>query len=165
MSTLYDLTVERIALKNKLETLDLDQVTIEDTLEGESTEIQSKIENYGFIIREMESFADAIKAEEDRLSKRRKIAENRVEQIKQWLKSNMEACGIHKIEYPAFTIAVQNNPASVVVDMESAIPEGYMRIPEPPPMMPNKKLIAEALKAGLDVPGCHLSQSTRLVIK
>ncbi len=165
MATLYELTGERLALQNTLQSLDLDTQTINDTLEGDSTALQTKIENYGFVITEMESFTAAIKAEEERLSKRRKIHENRVEQIKNWLKMNMEACGITKIECPVFTIAVQNNPSSVVIDMESAIPECYMRLPEPPPMVPNKKLIAEAIKAGLDVPGCHLSRSTRLVIK
>ncbi len=165
MSSLYELTSERLALQNTLQSLDFDQETINDTLEGESTALQEKIENYGFVIRNMESFTDAIKAEEDRLAKRRRIAENRVEQIKNWLKINMEACGIKKIECPAFTISIQNNPASVQIDAELQIPEGYMRLPEPPPMVPNKKLIGEALKAGIDVPGCHLNQSTRLVIK
>ncbi len=165
MPSLYELTSERLALQNTLQSLDLDAQTIEDTLEGDSHALQIKIENYAFVIRNMESFTEAIKAEEERLAKRRRINENRVEQIKSWLKINMEACGIKKIECPAFTIAIQNNLASVVIDVESLVPEGYMRLPEPPPMVPNKKLIAEAIKAGMEVPGCHLSQSTRLSIK
>lgn len=165
MSGLYELVGERLALQNTLQAMDFDQETITDTLEGESTALQVKIEDYGYVIRNMESFTDAIKAEEERLSKRRRIHENRVEQIKNWLKSNMEACGIQKIECPAFTIAIQKNPASVVVDAESQIPEAYWRLPEPPPMVLNKKLIGEAIKAGIEVPGCHLAQSTRLAIK
>lgn len=165
MSSLYELVGERLALQNTLQSLDMDTQTIEDTLEGDSTALQAKIENYGWVIREMESFTDAIKAEEDRLSKRRRIHEHRVEQIKNWLKINMEACGIQKIECPAFTIAIQKNPASVVIDAESQIPEGYWRLPDPPPMVVNKKLIAEAIKAGMEVPGAHLGQSTRIVIK
>lgn len=165
MSSLYELTSERLALQNTLQSLDMDAQTIEDTLEGDSQALQVKIENYGYVIRNMESFAEAIKAEEDRLSKRRRIQENRVEQIKNWLKLNMEACGIQKIECPAFTIAVQNNPASVVIDTEYLIPAEYMCQPEPPPPAPNKAAIKDAIKSGIEVPGAHLSQSTRIVIK
>lgn len=167
MSTLYDLTAECLALKNQLEVLDMDAQTIEDTLEGNSTELEAKIENYGFVIREMDSFADAIKAERDRLDKRLKVHESRVGHIKEWLKTNMERCGITRIECPAFAIALQNNPQSVVVDSLSSIPMAYMRV-QPiviPESVPDKKLIAEAIKAGLEVPGAHLAQSTRLLIK
>lgn len=41
----------------------------------------------------------------------------------------------------------------------------YMRLPEPPPTIPNKAMIATAIKSGIEVPGAHLAQSTRLVIK
>lgn len=165
MATLFELTSERLALKNELEVLNLDEQTILDTLEGSSTELQAKIENYGFVIKEMESFADAIKAERDRMDKRLKVQESRIGHIKEWLKTNMIACEIKKVECPAFTIALQNNPGAVVIDAENLIPEGYMKLPEPPPMIPNKKLIGEAIKAGMDVPGCHLEKSQRLVIK
>ena len=162
---LYELVAERLALQNKLESLNFDIETIEDTLEGESTALQAKIENYGFVIRNMESFSDVMKAEEKRMSERRKAHETKVTRIKDWLKENMESCGISKIDCPAFTIALQKNPPSVVIDDESLIPEGYKRIPEPPPLTPNKIMIATAIKAGLEVAGCHLAQSTRLVIK
>ena len=165
MPTLHDLTSERLALQRKLEELDFDQQTITDTLEGESTALQEKVESYGYVIKNMESFVESIKAEEDRIAKRRKIYESRVGHIKEWLKTNMIACGITKIECPAFTIAVKQNPPSVVIDMESQIPEGYMRLPEPLPWVANKKLIAEAIKAGMDVPGCRLVQTQRVEIK
>lgn len=165
MSTLRELTGERLALQDKLEALDLDEQTILDTLEGAETEIALKIENYGYVIRNMESFVEAVKAEEERMTKRRRIAESRVGYIKEWLFKNMVACDIKKIECPAFTIAIQNNPAAVVIDSESLIPSEFMRQPEPPPPSPDKKAIAAAIKDGLKVAGAHLAQSQRLVIK
>lgn len=165
MATLRELTTERLALKNKLEVLDFDQETILDTLEAGSAELEAKIQDYGFVILEMDSFADAIKAERDRLDKRLKIAESRVGHIKEWLKTNMTACGITKIECPVFTVALQNNPPSVVIDAESQIPADYMRQPEPPPAVPDKTLIKKAISDGYDVPGAHLIQTQRLVIK
>lgn|SRR5512139_277914 len=162
---LYELTSERLALQAKLQELNLDEQTIEDTLEGDSTELQAKIEDYGFVIRNMEAFSDAIKAEEKRLSDRRKVQENKIERIKAWLLNNMQACEIQKIECPAFTIAVRTNPPKVVIDHEGDIPEQFMVTPEPPPAAPDKKLIATAIKSGQNVAGCHLEQSQRIEIK
>lgn len=165
MSNLYELVGERLTLQRRLESMELDEVTIADTLEGNSVELESKITDYGYVIRNMESFTEAIKAEETRMAERRKAHEKRVANIKFWLLQNMQVCGIQKIECPAFTISLKNNPASVVIDDESLIPEGFKNLPEPPPLTPNKTMIAKAIKAGEHVPGCHLEQKQRIEIK
>lgn len=162
---LFELTQERLALQNKLLELNLDEQTIQDTLEGESTELEAKIEDYGFVIRNMESFAEAMKAEESRMADRRKAQEKKVAQIKEWLLTNMQACGITKIECPAFTIAVRQNPAKVIVDNEASIPAEFMVTPPAPPPAPDKKAIAIAIKAGNEVPGCHTEHGFRIEIK
>lgn len=160
---LFELTTERLALQTKLQELNFDEQTILDTLEGESTELQAKIEDYGFVIRNMEAFTEAMKLEEARMAARRKAHENRVERIKEWLLTNMQACQISKIECPAFTIAVRTNPTKVIVDDEKALPSGYFHIPDPIPQL-DKKALAAALKAG-EVVGAHLEQGVRLEIK
>lgn len=162
---LFELTSERLALQNKLQAMDFDEQTIQDTLEGESTELQAKIEDYGFVIRNMEAFADAMKVEEKRMADRRKAHENKVERIKEWLLTNMQACQITKIECPAFTIALRNNPPKVVIDNEGSIPCELFTYPEAPPPSPNKKAIADALKSGQEVAGAHLEQGVRIEIK
>lgn len=162
---LFELTKERLELQSKLQALNLDEQTIQDTLEGESTEIQLKIESYGFVIKEMESFAEAMKAEETRMTDRRKAQEKKVEKIKEWLLINMQACGINKIECPAFTIAVRQNPAKIVIDNENQIPDEFMFTPLPSPPEPAKKAIAEAIKAGKEVPGCHIEHGYMVEIK
>jgi hypothetical protein len=161
---LFELTAERLALQNKLLELNFDEQTILDTLEGESTELQAKIENYGFVISNMESFGDAMKAEETRMADRRKAHETKVSRIKAWLLENMQACQISKIECTAFTIAVRTNPPKVVIDHEGSLPcELFVYHPAPEPT-PDKKAIAAALK-DVDVPGAHLEQGVRLEIK
>lgn len=162
---LYELSGERLALQNKLESMDLDIETITDTLEANSMEIEAKIADYGYVIRNMDSFTDAMKAEENRMFERRKAHEKRVSKIKAWLLQNMQLCGITKIECPAFTVSLKNNPASVIIDDEELIPDGYKKLPEPPPLTPNKTMISTALKSGIAVPGCHLEQKQRIDIK
>lgn len=167
MSHLYELAGKRLELQHKLEAMNFDEETIADTLEGESTELQAKIENYGFVIRNRYSFADAIKAEIDRLQARYDAEQKRIANIENWLLINMQGCGINKIECPAFTISVQANPVSVNVLDEAAIPKELMRTPElkPPVPAPDKRRILEVLKHGDVVPGCALKQSMKLVIK
>ena len=162
--SLYQLTGEHLALQSKLEAMDFDSETIVDTLESESTALEAKIQSYGFIIRNMDAFGDAIKAEETRLSERRKAHEKKVAHIKAWLLSNMEACGIKKIECPAFTISVKTNPPKVIVDDEKSIPACFMVVPAMPPPSPDKKAIAAAIKGGQLVNGCHLEQGHSLAI-
>lgn len=165
MSSLYELVGKRLELQKKLESLNFDEETIIDTLEGDSTELQAKIEDYGFVIRNLEAFGDAIKAEETRLAERRKAHEKRVANIKAWLLENMQACGITKIECPVFSISVKTNPPKVVVDDEKAIPDRFLVVPDLPPPSPDKKAIAAAIKAGEVVNGCHIEQSSRIEIK
>jgi Siphovirus Gp157 len=165
MSSLYELVGDRLALQNKLEELDFDAETIADTLEGDSLAIQAKIESYAFVIRNMEALPDVIKAEEKRLAERRKAIEKRVESIKDWLFVNMQTAGISKIESPVFTISLQNNPASVVIDDESLIPADYFVQPDPPAPSLSKALIKQAIADGYTVAGAHVEQKQRLVIK
>lgn len=165
---LFELTKQQLELKVKLVAMNFDEETINDTLEGESGEIQSKIESYGFVIRDRTSFADAMTAEIERMTARRDAEVKRIEKTKEWLLSSMVALGIKNIECPAFTISVQNNPPSVEIYNDKLIPEEYMKTPEPPPppeAKPDKKAILAKLKAGEEVDGCNMVQKQRLVIK
>lgn len=163
---LYELTGARLELQHKLEVLNLDEETIADTLEAEITDLEAKIADYGFVIKNLEAFGEAIKAEEVRLQARRKAQEAKVEHIKQWLLTNMQACGISKIEHPAFTISVKANPAKVVVDNEGQIPMEYFKeVIVAPVWQLEKKVVADAIKAGKEVAGAHLEAGFRIEIK
>lgn len=166
MSSLYELTGQRLALQSKLSELNLDTDTINDTLEGESAELEEKISDYGFVIKNLEAFGEAIKAEEVRLQERRKAQEAKIAHIKHWLLTNMQACGISKIEHPAFTISVKANPAKVVVDNEGQIPlEYFKQVIVEPVWQLEKKVVADAIKAGKEIAGAHLETGFRIEIK
>lgn len=167
MPSLYELSGQRLQLQQKLDVLNLDEETINDTLEGESTELEKKIQDYGFVILNRHSFANAIQTEIDRLQMRLNAEKKRIEHIESWVLKNMQGCGITKIECPSFSVAVQPNPPSVEVVKEGDIPPEYMRTPEPKPPVPapDKRKILDALKSGKDVPGCKIKQASRLVIK
>lgn len=165
MTTLYELTGKRLELQREFTELDFDTQTIKDTLEGESKELEEKIESYGFVIRNMDSFIESMKAEENKIADRRKAHEKKVERIKQWLFDNMLACNISKIEYPAFQISIQKNPPKVLIDDETLIPKEFMVSHPAPSPTPDKKAILAKLKAEESVPGCRIESDKRLVIK
>ena len=164
---IIELTGARLELKHKLELLNLDEQTIADTLEGDAAELEAKITDYGFVIRNRESFVNAIKVEIERLQSRLKAEETRIQKIEEWLLYNMQQCGISIVESPSFTIKLKVNVQSVDVLDERQIPAAYMRtpavkIPEP---APDKKLILDALKSGLNVAGCAIKRTVKLEIK
>lgn len=165
MTSLYVLTGDYLALANKLSESDLDEQTIHDTLEGASGELEEKATNVACFIQNLEAGAQAIKEAEKRMADRRKAIENKADQIRRYLFDNMKRSGISKIESPYFALTIKKNPPSVVIDDPKAIPDDYMAIPTPPPPAPDKKLIAQAIKDGFEVPGAHLEQGERLEIK
>ena len=162
--TLFQIAQEHRALADQLQDMDLPEEVIADTLSAESSLVE-KSQAVAFVVRNLESVADAIDAEAKRMADRAKAARNRAEAVKRYLREGMQMAGVTKIEHPQFTLAIRKNPASVQIDGADLIPEQYMRQPEPPPPAPDKKAIAVALKAGVAVPGASLTQSERLEIR
>lgn len=163
MTALYVIANEYREAAMALADLDLDAQTVADTLEGLSGELEVKAQNVAFFVRNLEVTAAAIKQHETEQAARRKAIENRAESLRAYLFRCMEATGIEKIETPAIKLSFRKSSA-VAIDGVDLIPAEYMRVPEPPPPAPDKKAIADALKAGVDVPGAHLEHRRSLVI-
>jgi hypothetical protein len=164
-TSLYVLTGEYLAVANKLSDADIPPEVIADTLEGIAAPLEEKATNVGCFIRNLEASAESIKLAEKQMAERRKAIEAKAEQVRRYLFENMKRSGISKIESPYFSLTIKKNPPSVVIDDENAIPADYKVTPPPPPTAPDKKLIAQAIKDGYEVPGAHLEQGERLEIK
>lgn len=165
MTALYDIAREYREAADKLADLDLPPEAIEDTLESLSGDLEVKATNTAFVIRNLEASAAAIKEAEAQMAARRKAIENRAARVRDYLLANMMVAGIQKIECPFFKLSVRDNPPAVEVYEPGLVPGEYMRQPEPPPPSPDKTAIKEALRAGVDVPGCKLTIGKRLEIK
>lgn len=165
MTALFDIAREYREAADKLADLDLPPEAIEDTLESLSGDLEAKAQNTAFVIRNLEASAAAIKEAEAQMAARRKAIENRAARVRDYLLANMMVAGIQKIECPYFRMSVRDNPPAVEIYEPGLIPAEYMRQPEPPPATPDKTAIKEAMKAGVDVPGCKLTVGKRLEIK
>jgi len=163
--TLYQLAAEHRDSLEKLADLDLPPEVVADTLESLGGELQVKAQNVVAFMRNLESTASAIKEAEGQMAARRKAIENRVGRLKQYVLDAMQQNGIQRIDCSLFAISIAKNPPSVDVYDERQIPTHYYTDPPPPPSQLDKKLIAQAIRDGHDVPGARLTQGVRLAIR
>ncbi|HEY3424823.1 MAG TPA: siphovirus Gp157 family protein [Negativicutes bacterium] len=166
MANLYQLAESYRELANQIEEYDLDPETMINTLEG-SSELMSIEEKAGNIIRlgkNLEADIIVYDLEIKRMEDRRKAIKNRVDSLKDYLKSSMELAGIDKIKIDTFSISLQNNPPAVKINDERAVGAEYLTI-VPAQYVPDKNKIKEDLKAGMIVPGCELTVGRSLRIR
>jgi hypothetical protein len=163
--TLYQVAAEYLEAANKLAELDIDEQTLADTLESISGDLTVKAQNVAFVIRNLEATAEQIKVAAAGMTGRAKALEKRAQNIRAYLLDNMRFAGVEKIECPYFKLSIRKNPPSVCIDDERQIPAAYMVDIPPPPPVPNKTAIGDAIKLGQEVPGCRLTQGVRLEIR
>ena len=136
---------------------------IADTLEGLQGSLEDKAVNVAKFFKNLEATAVAIKEAEQRMSQRRKAIENRVTSMKDYLKQNMESCGITRIESPWFALSIAKNPAAVEITDEDTIPDDFVEIVTTRKI--DKTAIKKAVESGAEVPGAVLTRGTRLAIR
>lgn len=151
---------------NKLQELiseGTDKEMFADSLEGLEGDIEDKAENMAKLIRSLETEADGIKSEEERLYSRRMSISNRITDIKEYLQFQLSSMNIDKVKGKLFTVAMQNNPQSVKLlnDNVMAFNQKYIVVSR----TLDKKAILEDLKAGDVVEGAELQQTKSLRIR
>jgi GTPase involved in cell partitioning and DNA repair len=164
---LYELSTQYAHLVDMLEAAQLDETQdvelLKDTLDAIEEAIEEKADNISRIMNELQATEEAIKAEVDRLVSRSAMIKKQRESLKRYLQSAMESVGKDKFKTSFYSYTIKNNPPSVQILDESLIPSELIR--EKVERSPDKKAIAESLKANQEVAGCVLQQSKTLVIK
>lgn len=163
--SLYHMTEEYRQALQELSDADLPEDVVRDTLEALGGELIKKGEAVAAFTLNLGAEIDAIKAVEKRISDRRKALEKRAENMRDYLRTNMEKAGISEIKAldGSFTAKLGKGRPSVVIDDEDALPDDseFVRWAK----APNKTAIADAIKAGQEVPGAHLETKPSLTIK
>lgn len=162
MSALYEITGQFKELVKLQETADEDMaVAIRDTMAGIEAEFNDKALAVSHVILNFDADVAALDREIERLQERKRLVTNRQREIREYLRENMEAAGMTKISCPLFTITLAKGREVVVVDDENAIPDELMRVKTE--IAPDKTAIANKIKAGEVVPGCHLERGASSV--
>ena len=125
--------------------------------------IEDKADGYSKVLASILSEIKTIKAEEDRLEKRRKHLESRYTLLKDNLKASLEACGKYKFKTALFSYNIRSNPAHVVLDCKVLdLPKELIKYAAPQADLAGIKSI---LDGGAEFPFAHLEQSKSLVIR
>ncbi|MET3505441.1 siphovirus Gp157 family protein [Halalkalibacter oceani] len=156
---LYELTD---AYQQVLELAENDSESFLDTLKSLEDAIEVKIENTAKLIKTLDGEAEVIKAEEKRLSERRKALENKVTGLKNYLEYELEKLNLDKVKGAILTTSMQNNPPSVEVLNEKKIPKIYFK---PQPSKLDKTTLLKDLKEGKEVEGAAIKQTKSLRIR
>lgn len=163
--TLFEIAQEYRHITDVLMDAGADEQTLSDTLEGEAWPLELKAQNYGFVIRNLEATATAIKDAEAKMEARRKALENRAKYMLERLKTGMEIAGVNELSCPYFAIKIKKNPPAIDVWDEKQVPDEYWVQPPTPPKTVSKDLIKAAIAADKEVPGAKKVQGTRLDIR
>lgn len=161
--TLYNLTGDFLQLQERLDDPDEDIQAIEDTLEAIEGNIVVKASNIVQVLKNLSSPIQAIDAEINRLKAKKTAIQAKTDRLKDYIKTNMEAMQLDKIETDLIKIRLQNSPPSCerTAHLED-IPEEYTTT-EIVVTVNKKKAIAD-LKAGKEIPGLELRQGKHLRI-
>ena len=164
-STLFEIAALYRAQLEQLSDLDMPPEVVADTLEAIQGDMQDKLRAVIAYSMELDVLASGAKDAAKRMADRAKVLESRVDSMRAYALTHMQATGIGEVSTDEFAAKVAKKPASVNVTDSALIPAAYMRQPEPPPAAPDKAAISAALKTGASVPGCELVQGYRLAIK
>lgn len=154
--SLYHMTEQYQRALAELADADLPEEVVADTLEALEGELVQKGQAVAAFALNLGAEVEAIKAVEKRIGDRRKALERHVERMRKYLRTNMEKAGITEIKAidGSFTAKLAKGRPSVVVDDEALIADDSEFVRWRREI--NKTAIAEALKAGEQVPGAHL---------
>ena len=164
MTALYLISAEYRTAAQQLADLNLDEQTVQDTLESLGGDLEVKSQAVGHVIRAMEADVEAILQWAKDAQERARTVQARADRLREYLSANLLACEVQKVSGPGISLSFRKSSA-VVIDEPGLIPSVYMRQPEPPPPAPDKTAIKDAIKAGGEVPGAHIEVRQSLQIK
>ena len=138
-----------------------------EKLDALQMEREQKLEGVALWIKDMNAEADAVKAEADKLTARKKALDNKVAALKQWLLMALDG---QKLKTPRCNV-YQTHSQKVVIDDEKALidmfmttpfGEKFLRIKEPEI---DKNAMKDSMKHGFEFEFAHLEDTESVVIK
>lgn len=162
---LYEITDELKACYDLI-AMDDGEITpeIELLLRDAQIDFNSKVENVARMTVSMKAEVEAFKVESDRLAKKAKTIGNKIEWLKNYLKTEMTAAKIKKVEGDFLTVSIRPSNPSVIILDDKAIPEDFKH--EVREWQIDKKAIIDHYKAnGEIVAGTEIAVGETLTIR
>ena len=158
MAKLFELTKDFLEAKEMLCDEEKDTETVLNTLDCIDCMIEEKADGYAKILQYIYGDISTVDNEIKRLTKIKKMLENRSKDLKEHLKQCMEVTGKTKFKTALYSFSIQKNgsvnPLKIDADVKD-IPQEYL-IPQPP--KPDTNAIRKALEEGEVLPFAHLEE-------
>lgn len=140
-----------------------------DRLDALEMEKDLKIEGVALWVKDLKAEADAVKAEADKLTARKKALENKIESIKNWLlfalggeKLTTPRCKVYQTHSQRLAIVGDEKDLIAWLERNAEDPRDYIRYKEPEL---RKDEIKKALKDGKEIEYAKLEVTESVVIK
>ena len=161
--TLYDYAGSYKDLYDKLATVD-DIADWQGEIDMLDEALDDKVHNVCAFVKALEAEVQAYKAEVDRLAAHRKTAENKVDYLKGLLITAIKASGRIEVKTDLFSARVQKNPPSVKVADDFDIGHSFYCMTKVIQSL-DKKLMMDAMKSGIEIPGAEIVQTESVRIR
>ena len=163
MKALYEIDQEI------LDCVDMETGVILDSerLDALQMEREKKLEGVALWIKDLNAEADAVKAEADKLTARKKSLDNKIAGLKQWLqyalngeKMRTARCNVYYTHSQRLAVANEGELVSFLMTLND--PGRFLRFSDPEL---RKDEVKKALKDGYEIPGASLETTESVVIK
>lgn len=135
---------------------------MENYLDELATAEADKVDGFAQFVRIESAHAEAMKEEAKRLAAKAKSRANRIAFLKERYLGIMYSHGLKKVEGNAYTLSIRHNAAVSVPAQIDILPPDYVRTTVT--QEADRAAIKDALKAGIEVPGCALVETHSLYI-
>lgn len=134
-----------------------------DMLNALEMKRDEKIENIALWVKNLLSDAEQIKKEREILAEREKVAKNKAENLKKYLSDYLNGT---KFETPKVKVSFRKSEIVDILDIKEIMKidnaEKYLKYSDP---TPDKMAIKQAIKKGINIPGCSLVKKDNIQIK
>lgn len=126
--TLYELTNEYQDLLDLLEDGEAPEEAVNDTLSMILGDIEDKAEDYCKVMKQLQTDADALKAEKQRIAAKQSAIEKNIERMRSALLHAMLLTGLNKIKKPLFTISTRTTQKVFLDVPEEELPKEFQKV-------------------------------------
>ncbi len=160
---LYEISNEFQKVVDLIENCDEMSPDLIDMLNNVSDNAHEKVVSVGAFIKNLEAQSGSMNAYIKGMTDRQSKIDKKIENLKEYLKYNMEALKLNKVESPEFDVQIRANNFSLDLFDQNAIPKEYLRVKETVSI--SKQDIIKDLKVGCDVPGARFVTTKSILIK
>ena len=150
---LFEITGDFTGLQNLLESGEISEEEIPDSLDAIDCEFPAKAHQVAIVIANISAPLDAIDHHIELLKAKKQAISNKADRLKHYLADSMEATGTKKVVGDIFTINLAAGSPRVIADVD-ALPDEFVRVKTT--LTADKTAIKKAINEGVDVIGASI---------